>query len=87
MYEIDFTDIFDHWLDKLKDGKARAKITARIDRLRDGNFGDVKPVGAGISEMRIHYGSGYRVYFTRRGMKIILVLYGGSKKTQAKDKI
>jgi putative addiction module killer protein len=85
MYEIGFTDIFDQWLDKLKDGVARAKITARIDRLRGGNFGDVKPVGEGISELRIHYGPGYRIYFTRRGKKIVLVLYGGSKKTQIKD--
>jgi len=85
MYEIGFTDIFDQWLDKLKDGVARAKITARIDRLRGGNFGDVKPVGEGISELRIHYGPGYRVYFTKQGKKIVLVLYGGSKKTQAKD--
>jgi len=85
MLVIATTDIFDNWLDNLKDIKARAKITACVDRMRDGNFGDVKPVGSGISETRIHFGPGYRVYFTKRGLRIVLILCGGSKKTQNKD--
>ena len=76
---------FDHWLKELRDSKARAKILVRIDRLRLGNPGDVEPVGDGISEMRIHYGLGYRVYFKRRGEEVIIILAGGSKSTQHRD--
>jgi len=85
MFEIATTDIFDNWLDNLRDITTRAKVTARIDRMSAGNYGDVKPVGAGISELRIHYGPGYRVYFTKRGQKIILLLCAGTKKRQNKD--
>jgi putative addiction module killer protein len=69
----------------LGDHVGRAKIAARIDRLALGNPGDVKPVGEGVSELRIHYGPGYRVYFARRGETLIVLLCGGDKSTQAKD--
>ncbi len=69
----------------LRDRRARAKIVARIDRLADGNPGDVEPVGNGVSELRIHYGPGYRVYFVRRGGVLIVLLCGGDKDTQTKD--
>ena len=69
----------------LRDPRARAKIAVRIDRLALGNTGAVEPVGAGVSEMRVHYGPGYRVYFTRSGHEIVLLLCGGDKKTQAVD--
>jgi len=69
----------------LRDHRAGAKIAARIDRLAFGNPGDVRPVGGGISELRIHYGPGYRVYFVKRGSTLILLLCGGDKSTQTKD--
>ena len=83
--EIRKTDIFAQWLDGLPDIRARARILARIDRLAGGNPGDVKPVGEGISEMRIDYGPGYRVYYSMRGRELIILLAGGGKHTQAKD--
>ncbi len=70
---------------RLRDHRARAKIAARIDRLAAGNSGDVEPVGEGVSELRVHYGPGYRVYFVRRGLELIVLLCGGNKSTQAKD--
>jgi putative addiction module killer protein len=76
---------FDKWFSGLRDRQAKARIAARIDRLSLGNAGDVKPVGSGISEMRIDYGPGYRVYFTQRGPIIIVILCGGDKRTQAAD--
>lgn len=79
------TDEFSKWLVGLKDTSARVRILARIDRLALGNAGDVQPVGEGVSEMRIHYGAGYRVYFVQRGSILIVVLAGGTKKTQDKD--
>ncbi|MFQ3454806.1 type II toxin-antitoxin system RelE/ParE family toxin [Bradyrhizobium sp. UFLA01-814] len=79
------TDAFAHWLNSLADMKAVARIGARIRRLELGNPGDVKSVGEGVSEMRIDYGPGYRVYFTRRGRTIVLLLCGGDKRTQSKD--
>ena len=69
----------------LRDHRARAKIAARIDRLALGNPGDVAPVGEGVSELRIHYGPGYRVYFIKRGRTLIILLCGGDKSTQTKD--
>ncbi|WP_066412293.1 type II toxin-antitoxin system RelE/ParE family toxin [Bordetella ansorpii] len=69
----------------LKDRRAMHRIQVRIDRAEEGNFGDCEPVGEGVSEMRIHYGPGYRVYFTRRGSEIVILLAGGDKSTQSKD--
>lgn len=79
------TDIFVQWLDELRDIRARARIQARIERLAAGNPGDVKPVGDGVSELRIDYGPGYRVYFTRRGNEVVILLAGGDKSTQDTD--
>ena len=85
MIEIRKTDIFAEWLDGLRDIQARARIQARIERLAAGNPGDVEPVGEGVSELRINYGPGYRVYFKRRGQELLILLAGGYKSTQAKD--
>ena len=79
------TKTFDLWFEELKDTKGRFRIQARIDRAELGNFGDCEPVGEGVSEMRIHFGPGYRVYFAQRGSLIVLLLVGGDKSTQAKD--
>jgi putative addiction module killer protein len=76
---------FDRWLSRLKDRRARARIQVRIDRLALGNPGDVEPVGSGISEMRIDYGPGYRVYYVQRGKRMALLLCGGTKRTQGVD--
>lgn len=85
MFEIYSTKIFRAWIDDLRDRRAVTRIFARIARAEEGNLGDVKPVGEGISEMRIHYGPGYRVYFARRGEVILLLLCGGDKDSQASD--
>lgn len=85
MLEIRKTGIFAAWLAGLRDERAKAAIAARIDRLALGNAGDVEPVGEGVSEMRIHFGPGYRVYFIRRGRTIIVLLCGGDKSSQVKD--
>jgi putative addiction module killer protein len=85
MIEILRSDEFDVWLVGLRDDRARARIQARILRLSLGNPGDVKPVGGGISEMRIDHGPGYRVYFWQREKFLILLLCGGDKSTQDKD--
>jgi putative addiction module killer protein len=85
MIDVRKTEEFDDWLSALKDRKAVAKIVARIERLALGNPGDVKPVGEGISEMRIPYGPGYRVYYTQAGKEVVLLLCGGDKATQDKD--
>jgi len=79
------SDEFDAWLTKLKDQVGKAKIVLRLDRAANGNFGDCEPVGQGVSEMRIHYGPGYRVYFTRFGEIVYLLLLGGDKSTQKRD--
>ena len=76
---------FASWLSGLRDLSGKARIADRIVRAEGGNFGDCSPVGDGVSEMRIHYGPGYRVYFTRRGEVIYLLLIGGDNSTQAKD--
>ena len=76
---------FDAWLSGLRARQARVRIAARIDRLSLGNPGDLKPVGSGVSEMRIDYGPGYRVYFIQRGATIVVLLCGGDKRTQAAD--
>jgi putative addiction module killer protein len=85
MVEIRKTTEFANWLDNLHDIQARARVLVRIERLAVGLAGDVKPVGSGVSELRIDYGPGYRVYFKRRGREIIVLLAGGDKKTQARD--
>lgn len=85
VYSIRTTELFDVWFEALQDRRARARIQARIDRAEDGNFGDCRPIGNGVSEMRIHYGPGYRVYFKRNGSKAIILLAGGDKSTQASD--
>jgi len=83
--EVRKTEVFIQWLDGLRDIQARARVQARIERLATGNPGDVEPVGAGVSELRINYGPGYRVYFKKRGRELIILLGGGDKSTQAKD--
>jgi len=79
------TDEFIRWLKNLRDIRARAKIVQRIDRLALGNPGDAAPVGQGVSELRVHYGAGYRVYFVQRGEELVLLLCGGDKNSQASD--
>jgi putative addiction module killer protein len=83
--EIRKTDTYARWLDSLRDIHARARVLARVERLAFGNPGDVKPVGEGVSELRIDYGPGYRVYFTMRERTVIILLAGGDKRTQATD--
>ncbi len=85
MIEVRQTEIFARWLEKLQDGRARARINARIRRLSVGNPGNVKSVGGSVSEMRIDYGPGYRVYFVRRGKALVILVAGGDKKTQSHD--
>jgi putative addiction module killer protein len=85
MMEVRQTDVFAAWFAGLKDRQARARITVRIRRLSLGNPGDVKPVGGGVSEMRVDYGPGYRVYFVRRGDTVVVLLCGGDKRTQDRD--
>jgi putative addiction module killer protein len=85
MMEIRKTETFVKWLNSLRDIKARSRILVRIERLAAGNPGDVKPVGEGVSELRIDYGPGYRVYFVKQGQEMIILLAGGDKRTQAKD--
>jgi putative addiction module killer protein len=82
MIEIRKTSHFARWIDSLQDIRARARIQVRIERLPLGNLGDVKPVGEGISEMRIDHGPGYRVYFLQQGRSVIILLAGGDKRTQ-----
>jgi len=85
VFEIRKTEIFAYWLDGLRDVRARARVQVRIERLAAGNLGDVRPVGRGVSEMRIDYGPGYRIYFTRIEREIVVLLAGGDKRTQSAD--
>jgi putative addiction module killer protein len=85
MIEIRITEKYAQWLDGLCDINARARIQIRVERLAAGNAGDVKSVGEGVSELRINYGPGYRVYFTKRGRELVILLAGGDKSTQASD--
>ena len=83
--EIRKTAVFAKWIDGLRDVRARARVLARIERLAVGHAGDVKPVGEGVSEMRIDCGPGYRVYFIQRGRELIILLAGGDKRSQRQD--
>lgn len=83
--EIRKTEVFARWLDGLRDIRARARILVRIERLASGNPGDVRPVGEGVSELRIDYGPGYRVYYLQRGREVVILLAGGDKRTQSRD--
>ncbi len=85
MIEIRKTETFAKWLDRLRDVRARARVMVRIERLAMGNPGDVRSVGEGVSELRIHYGPGYRVYYKQQGRHLIILLAGGNKNTQARD--
>ena len=85
MKTIHTTGAFDAWFSGLKDKQAARRVQVRIDRAEDGNFGDCVPVGEGVSEMRVHYGPGYRVYFVQRGMEVVILLAGGDKSTQSGD--
>lgn len=85
MIEIRKTELFAKWLDNLRDVKAKARVLVRVERLASGNAGDVKPVGEGVSEMRIDYGPGYRVYFIQRGSELVILLAGGDKGSQSRD--
>ncbi len=85
MIELKQTETFAKWESRLRDKRARTVIATRLVRLVHGLLGDVEPVGEGVSELRIHYGPGYRVYFQQRGDILIVLLCGGDKKTQARD--
>lgn len=85
MIEIRKTAVFAKWLDNLRDIRGRARVLVRIERLAAGHAGDVKPVGDGVSEMRINYGPGYRVYFKKRGRALVILLAGGDKGSQTRD--
>jgi len=85
MIEIRETLVFSKWLESLRDRNARSRVQARIIRLGLGNPGDVKSVGHGVSELRIDYGPGYRVYFIEKGSELVILLAGGNKSTQSKD--
>ncbi|HWK40495.1 MAG TPA: type II toxin-antitoxin system RelE/ParE family toxin [Croceibacterium sp.] len=84
-FQLAETSAFHRWLGSLSDRRAKARILDRLKRASNGNFGDVTPVGSGVSEMRIDYGPGYRVYFFRRGKELVILLCGGDKKTQRTD--
>ena len=85
MYEVRQTDVFSRWFRGLRDKQAKARIMVRVDRLSLGNPGDVKPVGEGVSELRIDHGPGYRVYYIRHGTALVVLLAGGDKGSQSQD--
>lgn len=85
MNEIFTTEVFDKWINDLKDPTAKDRIQIRIERARRGNFGDHRTIGKGITEMRIQYGPGYRIYYIVRGTKVVILLAGGNKSTQFND--
>ncbi len=85
MYEIRRTDTFSKWLDRLRDARVRVRVLSRLTRAEEGNLGDTKPVGESVSEMRIDYGPGYRIYFTKRRNTIVVLLVGGDKSSQEQD--
>jgi putative addiction module killer protein len=85
MLTIVMSDEFDQWLSELRDRRAQARIVARVRSAGLGNFGDIATVGDGISEMRVHHGPGYRIYYARQGQSVFLLLVGGDKSTQRRD--
>lgn len=85
MYTVRLTEEFQSWLDGLKDKRAQLRVVARLRQAEAGNLGDWASVGSNVSEMRVHFGPGYRLYFTRRGSVLIIMLAGGDKSTQARD--
>jgi putative addiction module killer protein len=85
MIELKQTETFRRWRERLRDGRARGLIASRLDRLAYGHAGDAQPVGHGISELRIHYGPGFRIYFQKRGEQIVILLCGGDKSSQSRD--
>ena len=85
MFRIRRSTIFDRWLSRLRDRRAVARIVARLLAAEEGHLGDVKPIGDGVSEMRIHHGPGYRIYFITRGSELIVLLCGGNKNSQRRD--
>lgn len=85
MIQLRKTDVFGRWLDELRDIRARAKVQARLERLALGNPGDVRPVGEGVSELRIDYGPGYRVYYKTVGREVVILLAAGDKSSQSRD--
>lgn len=85
MKALEKTSEYQDWFNSLQDKRVKTRILVRIDRLQDGNAGDVAPVGEGVSELRLHFGSGWRVYYTEHNGQIIILLAGGNKSTQAKD--
>lgn len=85
MLEVRRTEVYAEWLDSLRDVRAKARILVRVERLAAGNPGDARPVGEGVSELRIDYGPGYRVYFKRQGRTVVVLLAGGDKRSQDRD--
>ena len=85
MFEVRKTDVYAKWLDGLQDVRARIRVLVRVERLAAGNPGDVRSVGEGVSELRIDYGPGYRVYFKKQGRTVVVLLAGGDKRTQNRD--
>ena len=85
MLQIRKTDVYAEWIDNLRDLQGRARILVRVERLASGNPGDVKAISGGVSELRVHFGPGYRVYFSQRGDDILILLAGGDKSTQPRD--
>lgn len=85
MMEVRKTEVFAKWLDGVRDIRARARVLARVERLAVGNPGDAEPVGEGVSELRINYGPGYRVYYKQRGKELVILLAGGDKSSQSRD--
>lgn len=83
--EIRKTEVYAQWLDGLRDIRARGRVLARVERLAAGNPGDVEPVGEGVSELRINYGPGYRVYYKQQGRELVILLAGGDKRSQSRD--
>lgn len=84
-YELESTDIFDKWLNRLKDSSTKTRILARLSRIENGNFGDTKPISQDLFELRFFFGSGLRIYYTIQDGRVVVLLAGGDKSTQSKD--